>query len=124
MHQRIEHVNSFLNLTDYQKGMCVHSQVNKGLSLLHQHYGNRWLLLNLGLWTLRTAVDIRNVYYSTCKALTTLIGCSSPRARMQRWNKQLMLSFIFINSSPSRDSNFPSKYSRFTCQTKGRERNI
>lgn len=44
------------------------------------------------------------------------MGCSSPRARIQRWNKQLMLSFIFTNSSPSRDSSFPSKYSRFTCK--------
>jgi hypothetical protein len=52
----------------------------------------------------------------TCKALTTRIGCSSPRAWMQCWNKQLMLSLIFISSSPSRDSSLPSRYSKFTCQ--------
>lgn len=39
---------------------------------------------------------------------------------MQRWNKQLILSFIFISSSPSRDSSFPSRYSKFTCQDKGK----
>lgn len=54
----------------------------------------------------------------TCSALTTLIGCSSPSAWMQCWNKQLMLSFIFISSSPSRASSLPSRYSRLTCQVK------
>lgn len=56
--------------------------------------------------------------HGTCNAFTTLIGCSSPRAWMQCWNKQLMLSFIFINSSPSRASSLPSRYSRLTCQVK------
>lgn len=50
----------------------------------------------------------------TWSALTTLIWCSSPRAWTQWWNKLLMLSLTFMTSSPSRDSNFPSRYSRFT----------
>ena len=55
----------------------------------------------------------------TCKALTTLIWCSSLSAWMQCWNRLLMLSLIFITSSPSRDSSLPSRYSRFTCGVGG-----
>lgn len=57
----------------------------------------------------------------TCSALTTRIGCSSPRAWIQCWNKQLILSLIFINSSPSRDSSLPSRYSKFTYQGNNRD---
>lgn len=50
----------------------------------------------------------------TCRALTTLIWCSSPRAWTQWWNRELMLSWIRWTSSPSTLSNFDSRYSRFT----------
>lgn len=50
----------------------------------------------------------------TCRALTTLIWCSSPSAWTQWWNRELMLSWIRWTSSPSTLSNLDSKYSRFT----------
>lgn len=36
----------------------------------------------------------------TCNALTTRIGCSSPRAWMQCWNKQLIFSLIDLPWAP------------------------
>lgn len=50
----------------------------------------------------------------TCRALTTLIWCSSPIACTQWWNREFMLSWICWTSSPSKHSNLDSRYSKLT----------
>lgn len=64
-------------------------------------------------WKSRRAVAV-----VTCRALTTLIWCSSARVWTQWWNRELTLSWMRWTSSPSTLSNLDSKYSRFTW-TKG-----
>lgn len=54
----------------------------------------------------------------TCRALTTLIWCSSPIACTQWWNREFMLSWICWTSSPSKHSNLDSRYSKLTWNRK------